>query len=417
MRLPVRASAVCASSLQQQQMIRSFEVAPMMAHSHRDFRYFWRLISEASVLWTEMIPARDAATLSDEALATRWGLGCANSDNVVAQLGGANPKQLAEAAERLRALGYRDFNLNVGCPSRKVATEGRFGAALMREPALVAECCAAIGPGTSVKHRLAAVDGAEYDAGRWDAASERASAFEFVDALKEHVSRFIVHARIAVLSDEEDEPRSKRMDRREELRLAKARRLTCMANRQVPPLRYDVAYDLKRGFPQCEFVLNGGLTSIDAARAAVGDLDGAMIGRALLSHPCAFADLDRQWAGRETTTKTRGEVLDQYIAYVEDVRQRMPMSEEELVRCVAVPYRLFNGEPRNGAFMRRIKSLAHTKLKKRFLTPASLLRAAKAELSPETLYTKSLTDCTPIADLAAYDLEVPRAGPLARLVV
>mmetsp|Transcript_25616 Transcript_25616/g.78796 ORF Transcript_25616/g.78796 Transcript_25616/m.78796 type:complete len:418 (-) Transcript_25616:109-1362(-) len=411
----VRAS-ICASSLQQ---TPSFEVAPMMAHTHRDFRYFWRLISEESVLWTEMISARDVALLSDEDLERKWGLGCASKEKVVCQLGGADPKTLAGAAERLRGLGYDQFNLNVGCPSQKVATEGRFGAALMRDPKLVAECCAAIGPRTSVKHRLAAVDGSDYET--WDYERTRDAAFAFVDALTDVVSRFVVHARIAVLADE-DEPVPKRIDRREELKRAKHRRLTTMANRQVPPLRYDIARELKRSFPSCEFVLNGGLTSIDTARAAVGSstdgalaVDGAMVGRALVSHPCAFADLDARWYGASTRTTTRGEVLDRYIAYVEETRQRT--SQEELVRVVAVPYRLFNGEPRSGAYMRRIKNLANTKLKKGVLSPANLLRAAKAELDPETLYDKPLTDCTPITDLAAYDLEVPRAGPLARLVV
>jgi len=398
----------------------------MMAHTHADFRYFWRLLSSESVLWTEMMPA--GAVVQSANPEEDYGRG---SRGIVAQLGGAEPKELAKAAAILRGLGYDSFNLNAGCPSRRVATEGRFGAALMREPEVVAECCRAIGPNTSVKHRLGVLEGWSREE-LWDYETTRESAFAFVNAVVEEggVSRFIVHARIALLDSETSSrsasngaPQRFPSSSRVAYKMARAQRLSTMANRNVPPLRPDIAHELKAAFPTADFILNGGVDSLDTALDAVQGLDGVMVGRALMSHPCAFADVDRRFCAAavdDTRPKTRGEVFDRYVAYVEEkcALATRRLRDSELIHLVAPPFRLFNGEPGNGAYMRRLKSLAHTKLvPNRMISPANLLRAAKAELSHETLYEKPLVDFVPVVDLAAYDREVPRAGPLARLVV
>jgi len=445
----------------------------MMAHTSRDLRFFLRLLSSEAVLWSEMIPASEVLRSDDPE--RRWGR---TSGREVAQLGGADPEVLREAADVLRDMGYVDLNLNVGCPSARVAGQGKFGAALMRDPDLVAACCEAMGPDTSVKHRLGVVSSSNYSRERqkrdddtrcsWNDDDDvdggldevRASAFRFVRTVSASASRFVVHARVGILDDDDDDSNNddsnnddsnnddsnnddsnnddsnnddssadssavpsvrRRFSRRERYEVERARRATTMANRHVPPLRHGIARELKREFPECEFVSNGGIDSIDSAERHAADLDGAMVGRALVSHPCAFADIDRRWYGKKKdetgALTTRGDVLDAYVAYVEDAcSRRSALTDQDLLRLIAPAYHLFNGEPRNGAYMRRLKFMAHHKVTTRLVSPATALRAAKAEVPKGTLYDKPLTDFTPLTDLPAYDREVRRAGPLARLV-
>lgn len=345
----------------------------MMGHTTHAFRTFWRLLSSESVLWTEMIPSATVDKVQPRVPGPE-----------VAQLGGSDPKELRRAAQVLRDKGYDEINLNVGCPSATVA-ENKFGAVMMREPELVAECCDAIGGRVSVKHRLGVLRPGE---------AHEESVFRFVEAVRPACSRFIVHARVAVL---DDSPRT---------------------NREVPPLKRDVPRELKRAFPETQFIVNGGIDSFETAEEAADGVDGVMVGRALISHPCAFADVDHRWYHSSSETRrftTRGDVLDRYIAYVDDVWSQSLSDDQraDVLRLVAPAYHLFNGEPRNGAYMRRLRSLTYMK-RGIVVSPAAALRAARAELDKETLYDKPLTDFIPV--VPAYDHEQRRAGPLARVV-
>jgi tRNA-dihydrouridine synthase A len=189
---------------------------------------------------------------------------------VALQIGGSDPDKLAQATRIGASFGYDEINLNVGCPSDRVQS-GRFGACLMREPTLVAECLAAMAEATSlpvtVKNRLG-VDDQE----------PRESLFSFVDTLANAgVNVFIVHARKAWLKG-----------------------LSPKDNREIPPLDYQIVRDLKATFPHLTIILNGGLDTLAQAKAESVGLDGVMLGRAAYHNPAILGHVDRHVLGEET---------------------------------------------------------------------------------------------------------------------
>src|ERR1700761_5474189 len=237
-----------------------FSVAPMMDWTDRHCRFLHRLLSARALLYTEMVTA-EAILHGDR---TRL-LGYDARENPVAlQLGGSEPARLAEAAKIGADFGYAEINLNVGCPSDRVQS-GRFGACLMREPALVADCMAAILSAVSVpatvKCRLG-VDDQEPEEGL----------FRLVEACAAAgVDTFIVHARKAWLQG-----------------------LSPKQNRDIPPLDYGLVYRLKAERPELTVVINGGLKSLAEAKAHVdAGLDGAMLGRAAYHEPAILGEADR----------------------------------------------------------------------------------------------------------------------------
>lgn len=246
-------------------------VAPMMDRTDRHCRFFLRQISRGAFLYTEMIataallhghPERHLAFSPEE-------------HPVGAQLGGADPDELARCARLVEAHGYDEVNLNLGCPSPRVA-RGAFGACLMAEPALVARCVRAMREAVAipvtVKHRLGLGAVEDYGFVR-----------DFVGTLAEAGCRtFFVHARNAILDG-----------------------LSPKENREIPRLRYDEVYRLKREFPHLEIVLNGGVASRAAIRAHLERVDGVMLGRAAYRDPWLLAD-----AGR-----TRADVVRAMHAY------------------------------------------------------------------------------------------------------
>ncbi|CFN81798.1 tRNA-dihydrouridine synthase A [Bordetella pertussis] len=184
---------------------------------------------------------------------------------VALQLGGSEPDALAQAARLGRQWGYDEINLNCGCPSERVQ-RGAFGACLMAEPALVADCMKAMQDAVdipvTVKHRL----GLDYD-------ESYGFVRDFVGQIYDTGCRvFVVHARNAVLKG-----------------------LSPKDNREIPPLRYDVARQLKRDFPDCVIVLNGGLADAQAAQAVAGEFDGVMLGRAAWHTPRVLSEVSLQW--------------------------------------------------------------------------------------------------------------------------
>jgi len=262
-------------------------VAPMMDRTDRHFRYMLRQITRRTLLYSEMVTARAVLHGDVERL-----LGFSAIEGpLVLQLGGDRPAELAAAARLGAALGYDEINLNVGCPSERVQ-QGRFGACLMAEPALVAECVAAlrgaVGVPVTVKHRIGISGHEGYDA-----------LTRFVATVAEAgCARFDVHARLALLEG-----------------------LSPKANRTVPPLRYDVVYRLKRDFPRLCIVVNGGIRTLAEAQAQLEHVDGAMIGRAAYDDPYLLAPADRLFFAGSDRVPTRRAVIEALLPYVAALEQ------------------------------------------------------------------------------------------------
>ena len=260
-----------------------FCVAPMMDWSDRHCRYFHRLMSRHALLYTEMVTAE--AVLHGNR--TRL-LGFNDAEHPVAlQLGGSDPVKLAEAAWIGEAEGYDEINLNVGCPSDRVQS-GRFGACLMAEPELVAECIAAMAAKVSVPVTVKCRIGIDDQDGEEDFS-------RFIDIVASSGCRiFIVHARKAWLQG-----------------------LSPKENREVPPLDYDRVYRLKAARPDLTVVINGGLGDLETARAQLEHVDGVMLGRAAYQTPYILADVDRLLFESEHQSMDRGDVLEALVPYVE----------------------------------------------------------------------------------------------------
>lgn len=262
-------------------------VAPMMDWTDRHCRAFHRALSTRALLYTEMVTAPAILHGDLERL-----LGFDAVEHQVAlQLGGSDPEQLAEAARIGAAYGYDEINLNVGCPSDRVQS-GRFGACLMREPSLVADCMAAIREAVDVPATVKCRIGV-------DDQDPAVSLFETVDACAAvGITTFIVHARMAWLKG-----------------------LSPKENRDVPPLDYALVRRLKRERPQLTVCINGGIASLDAAEAHLdaGDgvaLDGVMLGRAAYHEPGILGQVDRRLFGEAVTDIDAFAAIDRYRPYL-----------------------------------------------------------------------------------------------------
>ena len=258
-------------------------VAPMMDWTDPACRYLLRLISRHTRLYTEMVPV--------QALwygrAERFLAGHPAEAPVALQLGGSDPEQLAHATALAEQWGYDEVNLNVGCPSSRVQS-GRFGACLMREPALVRELVAGMRESTTlpvtVKSRIGVDDDDRFD-----------QLCDFTEQIVAGgVDAMIVHARKAWLQG-----------------------LSPKENREVPPLRYGTVAALKMVFPDLPIVLNGGIRSLDTAEEWLGPLEGVMIGREAYHNPWLLADADaRIFGDRERPQPDRTTVALAYRDYV-----------------------------------------------------------------------------------------------------
>ena len=257
-------------------------LAPMLEWTDRHFRFFLRLISRRVFLYTEMVTT-GAMLHGDRARLLAYD---PSEHPVGLQLGGSDPSALAECARVAAGLGYDEVNLNVGCPSDRVQN-GRFGACLMAEPELVGECVAAmreaVGIPVTVKTRIGIDDLDSYEGLAY-----------FIDTVAAAGCRtFIIHARKAWLKG-----------------------LSPKENREIPPLRYEVARQLKQDFPGLEIVLNGGILTLDECVAHLRDVDGVMLGRAAYHNPYCLAEADRLLFGDEYSVRSRHEVLEAFLPYV-----------------------------------------------------------------------------------------------------
>ncbi|QRN52975.1 tRNA dihydrouridine(20/20a) synthase DusA [Dyella caseinilytica] len=294
-------------------------VAPMMDWTDRHCRYFHRLLSPHACLYTEMVTS--AALVRGKQLRL---LEHSQQEHPVAlQLGGSDPQELAEAARYGAEAGYDEINLNVGCPSDRVQS-GRFGACLMREPALVGDCVKAMRDAVSVpvtvKCRIGVDDQDEY-----------ADLQHFTETMLEAgVEILVVHARKAWLQG-----------------------LSPKENREIPPLDYDRVYRLKREFPQLLVIINGGITTVEAVQEHLVHVDGVMLGRAAYHDPYVLARVEAALHGLPLPSR-------------ESVLQHMrPYIEAELARGTALKHitrhllGLYQGEPGARGFRRILSEGAH----------------------------------------------------------
>jgi tRNA-dihydrouridine synthase A len=260
-----------------------FCVAPMMDWSDRHCRFFHRLMTRHALLYTEMVTADAVIHGKRDQL-----LGFSKEEHPIAlQLGGSDPVKLAKAARIGQDYGYDEINLNVGCPSDRVQ-EGRFGACLMAEPALVAECVAAMRASVSIPVTVKCRIGI-------DDQDEEADFQRFIDTVADAgCTTFIVHARKAWLKG-----------------------LSPKENREVPPLDYDRVYRLKAARPNLTIVLNGGIETLEASERHLAHVDGVMLGRAAYHDPYLLASVDSRFFGSATPQQSRCEVLGSLVPYAE----------------------------------------------------------------------------------------------------
>ena len=263
---------------------RRLATAPMLDWTDRHARFFFRLLSRETLLYTEMVTT--GAILHGDA--ARHLAFNPKEHPVALQLGGSDPRELAESARIGAGFGYDEINLNVGCPSDRVQS-GRFGACLMAEPGWVAECVAAMREAVdvpvTVKSRIGIDQQEGYD--------PLAGFVETVAAAGCTV--FIIHARKAWLQG-----------------------LSPKENRDIPPLRYELVHRLKQDFPHLTIVINGGIRSLDEVEAQLGHVDGVMIGRAAYENPFLLREADWRLFGSALPDPSPEAVMTAFMAYVQD---------------------------------------------------------------------------------------------------
>lgn len=264
---------------------RRLSVAPMLDWTDCHYRHLARQLSRHTWLYTEMVNA-GAVVYGDP----ERHLGRNECENPVAlQLGGSEPELLARAAQRAQAYGYDEINLNCGCPSPRVQ-KGAFGACLMNEVALVADCLNAMSDAApdcdiTVKHRIGL-----------DKQTEYAPLADFVGTLSAQTActTFIVHARNAWLQG-----------------------LSPKENRDIPPLRYDYVYRLKQEFPHLHIIINGGIKTNEEIAAHLKHVDGVMIGREAYHNSIILRDWDALFYGSQEAPVSRAQLVEQLYAYAQ----------------------------------------------------------------------------------------------------
>lgn len=295
-------------------------VAPMMDWTDRHCRYFMRHLSPSISLYTEMVTAA-AVHHGDTDRFLRFD---ASEHPIALQLGGSDPALMASATRKAVAYGYDEININVGCPSDKVQS-GQFGACLMAQPDIVADCYRAMVAETdvpvTVKTRIGIDDKDNY---------------EFLAAFVERLvdagcQRFIVHARIAILDG-----------------------LSPKENRSVPPLNYDRVYRLKQDFPELDIVINGGLRNIEQIDNVLTRVDGAMVGRQAYQQPYFLTELER-YLNPQLALPERRHVVEKMLPYIDaNIAVGVPLN-----RITRHMLGLFAGQPGARAWRRTISEQAH----------------------------------------------------------
>jgi len=264
-------------------MNRKVSVAPMMDCTDRHERFFLRLISKNTLLYTEMIVS-EAINRGDKKKLLEFNI---NEKPVALQIGGSSPELLAEASKIGEDFGYDEINLNLGCPSKKVE-KNKFGACLMKEPNLVADCLSKMQSATKLPVTIKTRIG-------YDNVEDYENFYNFISTLRDTgVKTFIIHSRKAILG-----------------------KFTPKQNLNIPPLKYDYVYNLKKDFPNEEIIINGGITSSDEIKLHLTKTDGVMIGRAAYHTPYLLAEIEKEIFNNEDIP-SRQEVIENLIPYVRE---------------------------------------------------------------------------------------------------
>ena len=264
-------------------MNKTVSVAPMMDCTDKHENYFLSLISKNIHLYTEMIVANAIIKGDRKKLLSFKSI----PNHVTLQIGGSNPKELAEACKISQDYGYKEINLNLGCPSKKVQ-KNKFGACLMQEPKLVGQCIEAMTKSTklpiTIKTRIGYNDVEDFE-----------SLKKFIQTTKDAGSKkFIIHARKALL-----------------------KKLSPKENLNIPPLKYDFVYKLKKYFSNDEIIINGGIKTTQDIKDHLETVDGVMIGRAIYHSPYFLADIEREIFKNENVP-SRSEVMEKLITYIQE---------------------------------------------------------------------------------------------------
>ncbi|WP_281170131.1 tRNA dihydrouridine(20/20a) synthase DusA [Vibrio pacinii] len=263
--------------------MQRFSIAPMLDWTDRHCRYFHRLLTSETLLYTEMVTTGAIIHGKGDFLAYNQ-----EEHPVALQLGGSNPQDLATCAKLAAERGYDEINLNVGCPSDRVQN-GRFGACLMADPKLVAECVAAmrevVDVPVTVKTRIGIDDQDSYE-----------FLTDFVSIVSEQggCDQFTIHARKAWLSG-----------------------LSPKENREIPPLDYPRAYQLKKDFSHLTIAVNGGVKTLADTQAHLEHLDGVMVGREAYQNPYILSEVDQLIFGLDKPVKKRRQVVEEMYPYIE----------------------------------------------------------------------------------------------------
>lgn len=300
---------------------RRFSVAPMMDWTDRHYRYFARLISRNTLLYTEMVTT-GAIIYGDEERHLAYNK---EEHPIALQLGGSDPHDLARCTYIAERRGYDEVNLNVGCPSDRVQNN-MIGACLMGHAELVRDCLlemqSKVAIPVTVKHRI----------GIDDMDSEQ-FLFDFVGTVSESgCSTFIVHARKAILQG-----------------------LSPKENREIPPLIYQRVYDLKTHFPNLEIIINGGIKSENEILTHLTKVDGVMVGREAYQNPWILANIDSSVFGHPAAPRSRTETLEAMFPYIEaqlSAGQKLSYITRHILG-------LFHGQPGGKQFRRYLSEHAH----------------------------------------------------------
>ena len=292
-------------------------IAPMMDWTDKHCRYFYRLISKNVQLYTEMITTK-AILRGDKNRLLDFNDG---ENPLVLQLGGSDPKEMAECAIIAEDWGYDEVNINVGCPSDRVLS-GSFGACLMKEPKLVAQCVEAMiercGIPITVKHRIGIDDMESYD-----------QLSDFVSLISQKgCQHFIVHARKAWLTG-----------------------LSPKENRTIPPLNYPWVYQLKKDFPKLKFTINGGIETCQDIAGHLDQVDGAMLGRSIYHNPFLLEQIEVEIFKSKESTLDREHILRQYMSYIAE-QSKLGVPVRSMSRHILG---LYHGEA-NAKLFRRLLS-------------------------------------------------------------
>lgn len=261
---------------------RTFSIAPMLDWTDRHYRYFARLMSSQILLYTEMVTTGAIIHGKGDYLAYNQ-----EEHPLALQLGGSNPQDLAHCAKLAAERGYDEVNLNVGCPSDRVQN-GRFGACLMAEPKLVAECVDAMKQAVDIPITVKTRIGIDEQ----DSYEFLTQFIDIVDAAG--CDAYTVHARKAWLQG-----------------------LSPKENREIPPLDYDRVYQLKQDYSHLNISINGGIKTLEESKAHLAKLDGVMVGREAYQNPYILAEVDQQLCGLTHEVLSRDAVLEKLLPYIE----------------------------------------------------------------------------------------------------